>query len=608
MIVLLAFAFLSGIVTILSPCILPVLPVVLAGGLGKGKSRPLGVVIGFVASFVFFTLALASIVQALGVPPDALRIVAVALILLFGLVLLLPSLGRRFEAVFARMASLGSGGSKGSEKPGAARGFWSGIGLGLGLGLVWTPCVGPIMASVISLALSRHVDGGSVLITLAYTLGTSIPLFAVMVGGRALLTRVPWLLRRSGAIQRGFGLVMIAVAAMIGFGLDRRFQAAVLAAFPSYGAGLTAIEGARPVQAALKARSGGVGASASGEFSAAGATAPEGGVLSDYGAAPDFTLEGPWYNTGSSTAGAVSQPSTPGAVPRASAPLTLADLRGKVVLIDFWTYSCVNCIRTLPYLKAWYEAYKDKGFVIVGVHSPEFEFEKLPSNVSSAIRDLGVSWPVAMDDDYSEWNAYGNQYWPAHYFIDAKGRVRYFHFGEGDYATSEKVIRELLAERDGQVASLGTAMAAAPALPIDAGTPETYLGYERGSGLDTAVAPVADQVVAYQPSKTPANGQWSLEGRWTISSQYIEPETGGTLRLGFRAKNVFLVVEPEGEGGSIAVSIDGTRVIAGPDIVTGLVRPTESRLYQLVKLPVAGEHLLTLEVKGRLRLFAFTFG
>lgn len=599
MIVLLAFAFLSGIVTILSPCILPVLPVVLAGGLGKEKSRPLGVVIGFVASFVFFTLALASIVQALGVPPDALRIVAVVLILLFGLVLLLPALGRLFEAVFARIASLGSPGSKGAEKARGAGGFWSGIGLGLGLGLVWTPCVGPIMASVISLALSRHVDGGSVLITLAYTLGTAIPLFAVMVGGRALLTRVPWLLRRSGAIQRGFGIVMIAVAAMIGFGLDRRFQSAVLAAFPSYGAGLTAIEGARPVQAALKARAGGGGAAISGEFSAAGATAPEGGVLSDYGAAPDFTLEGPWYNTASST---------PGAVPRPSAALNLADLRGKVVLVDFWTYSCVNCIRTLPYLKAWYEAYKDKGLVIVGVHSPEFEFEKLPSNVSAAIRDLGVSWPVAMDDDYSEWNAYGNQYWPAHYFIDAKGRVRYFHFGEGGYATSEKVIRELLAERDGHVAALGTAMATAPTLPIDAGTPETYLGYERGSGLDTAVAPVADKLVAYLPSKTPANGQWSLEGKWTISSQYIEPETGGTLRLGFRAKNVFLVVEPEDTSGSIMVSIDGARVEAGPDILAGLVRPTESRLYQLVKLPVAGEHLLTLEVKGRLRLFAFTFG
>jgi len=599
MTVLLAFAFLSGIVTILSPCILPVLPVVLAGGIGSGKARPLGVVVGFVASFTFFTLALSSLVQALGIPPDALRVVAVVLIFIFGLVLFIPAFGRLFETGLARLASLGGKGSSSAAGSKSSRGFFGGIGLGLGLGLVWTPCVGPIMASVISLALSRHVDGGSVFITLAYTLGTAIPMFAVMIGGRAALARVPWLTRRSSAIQRGFGLVMVLVAAMIGFGLDRRFQAAVLSAFPSYGSGLTALETARPVQSALRARATVPGRSgngtATGVFSGATAAAPEGGVLGDFGAAPPFIAEGPWYNTGAVT---------PGALPSASAPLDLKSLRGKVVLVDFWTYSCVNCIRTLPYLKAWYAAYKDKGLVIVGVHSPEFEFEKLPLNVSAAIRDLGVTWPVAMDDDYSQWNAYGNQYWPAHYFIDAKGRVRYYHFGEGDYDGSEKVIRELLAEAGAEPGGI----VGKPPQAIQAGTPETYLGYQRGSGLDSAVTPMADKVVDYRPSRTPANGEWSLEGRWTISSEYIQPETSGTLRLGFRAKDVYLVVEPEEDGASIAVSVDGVSAAGGPDVVGGLVRPTASRLYQLVKLPVAGGHLLKLVVKGKLRLFAFTFG
>ncbi|MDA8412120.1 MAG: redoxin family protein [Treponema sp.] len=626
MTVLVAFAFLSGIVTILSPCILPVLPIVLAGGLGSGRSRPFGVVLGFAFSFAFFTLALASIVQALGIPPDALRVVAVALILVFGLVLLLPALGRRFEAFFSRLASIGGAKSSGLANSRPSRDFWSGLGLGLGLGLVWTPCVGPIMASVISLALSRHVDGGSILITAAYTLGTSIPMFAVMVGGRAMLNRVPWLLRRSGAIQRGFGLVMIAVAVMIGFGLDRRFQAAVLTAFPSYGAGLTAIEGTGPVREALRVRGGPAVGQPVGNFSAAGAMPPENGELGDYGAAPAFVAEGPWFNTGGAN---------PGSIPLASPALELSALRGKVILVDFWTYSCVNCIRTLPYLKAWYAAYKKDGLVIVGVHSPEFEFEKRVSNVSTAIRDLGVTWPVVMDDSYSQWNAYSNQYWPAHYFIDGHGRVRYFHFGEGDYATAEKVIRELLAELGNRAiapvsgepvaAGIGTgasglapasaapgptgaAKAGPAALSLQPVTPETYLGYERGSGLDSATAPMADKSVDYRPSRPPADGEWSLQGKWTISSQYIEPENLGTLRLGFHAMHVFLVVEPEEKSGSIEVSVDGTRIVSGPDIVDGLVIPTESRLYQLIQLPSSGAHVLTLVVRGKLRLFAFTFG
>ena len=253
---LLAFAFASGIVTILSPCILPMLPIVLSGGVARGKARPLGVVLGFVASFTAFTLALTAIVQAFGIPADALRIVAVVLIAGFGLIMAVPALRGPFERAASRIAGLAS-----RRRAGVAgrSGFWAGLPVGVGLGLVWTPCVGPIMASVVSLALTQRVDGGAVAITLAYSLGTAVPMFAVMAGGRALLERVPGLKRNAARIQQGFGVLMIAVAVAIAFGLDRKFQTAILDLFPNYGTGLTRLEQAAPVRSALAAREQGAG-------------------------------------------------------------------------------------------------------------------------------------------------------------------------------------------------------------------------------------------------------------------------------------------------------------------------------------------------------------
>jgi cytochrome c biogenesis protein CcdA/thiol-disulfide isomerase/thioredoxin len=607
MIVLVVFAFVSGVITILSPCILPVLPIVLAGSLGKGRARPLGVIAGFVLGFTFFTLALSTIVQALGVPPDTMRYVAVAVIALFGFVLLVPGLNGLFEAAAARVARLGQG-SRSSGPGGSRRGFWSGIPVGLSLGLVWTPCVGPIMASVISLALTKRIDGGSVFITLAYSLGTAVPMFAIMSGGRALLGKVPALQRHAAGIQRGFGALMVLLAVCIGFGFDRKVQAAILTAFPSYGSGLTAVEQVAPVEKALGARGnpgGKLGAAAAGQFSGVSdeeveaARASDGAKLGDYGAAPPFIAGGPWLNTTPSASALAS-----GLASGRAGSLSLADLRGKVVLVDFWTYSCVNCVRTLPYLRSWYEAYKDKGLVIIGVHSPEFEFEKSGANVSAAVRDLGVTWPVVQDNDFAEWNAYGNKYWPAHYFIDAKGRVRYFHFGEGEYGASERVIQALLKEAGVETRGSVTAVEAR----LEAQTPETYLGYERGSGLQSSVPPQAGKALEYKPSKRVGNGEWSLGGRWTISSEYITPESEGSLDFGFHAKSVYLVVQSEGMGGSISVRMDGAPVPDTADVKGGLLKPTKSRLYQLVDLPSGGEHSLELAVSGKLRLFAFTFG
>ncbi|HVP19415.1 MAG TPA: cytochrome c biogenesis protein DipZ, partial [Spirochaetia bacterium] len=598
MLVLLAFAFVSGVITILSPCILPVLPIVLSGGIGGGRARPFGVLAGFVLSFTVFTLTLSAIVRALGIPADALRVAAVVLIALFGIVMLVPQLRDGFERLASRIASRGG---TVSATPGVAgrsarlAGFGSGLVVGLSLGLVWTPCVGPIMASVISLALTQQVSGGSVFITLAYTLGTSIPMLAVMLGGRALLTRVPALTRNSANIQKGFGVLMIMMAVAIGLGWDRKFQAAVLAAFPNYGTGLTAIEKAPPVDTALKAlqpaRSGrGVASAqtnAAGErlFTGAMDAAPENGVLGDYGLAPEIATTGMWFNT-EGVIPMEGQPSTGG-----SPPLTMHSLRGRVVLVDFWTYSCVNCVRTLPSLRAWYDTYRSRGLVVIGVHTPEFEFEMKSANVAQAIKDLRVDWPVVQDNDYKQWNAYGNQYWPAHYFIDAKGHVRYFHFGEGEYDVSEKVIQALLKEAGADVGGI----VAKPAPDIQAGTPETYLGYDRGRGFASAVDPVFDRPADYRPARVPGNGEWNLTGRWTITPQYIVPESTGTLQLGFEAKNVFLVIEPQARGTTISVSVDGKPAGDTPDVKDGTLAPRESRMYQVVALPQAGAHLLRLD-------------
>jgi cytochrome c biogenesis protein CcdA/thiol-disulfide isomerase/thioredoxin len=570
---LLAFAFVSGLITILSPCILPVLPLVFSGGVGAGRGRPYGVVLGFAAAFAGFTLSLTALVQSLGISPDALRYAAVGLIVLFGLVLAVPKLGQGFELLTARLASWG--GRLGRSRPGrepARRGFWAGIAVGLGLGLVWTPCVGPIMASVASLALTRRLDGGAVAITLAYTLGTSFSMLAIMLGGRTLLARVPALARRGAAIQRVFGVLLVVTGVAVGLGWDRRFQSAVLKVLPGYGSGLTALEDTAPVQEALARRTGG---------------GPLAGQLGEYGPAPALVAAGGWFN---------------------SAPLRPEDLQGKVVLIDFWTYSCVNCIRTLPYLRRWQEAYAGRGLLLLGVHTPEFEFEKNGENLARAIRQLGVTWPVVQDNDYAQWQAYANRFWPAHYLIDARGHLRYFHFGEGAYAETEAAIRLLLREAGGLVGKEALGPEPQPAAAPAGDTPETYLGYGRARGFASAVAPMPDRSASYRPARVPGNGEWSLAGSWTIRKEYVIPDSSGTLELGFRASDVYLVVEPEAPGGSIRVRLDGRAAPDTADVRRGLLEPASGRLYQLVALEEPGQHVLRLEVQGRLRLFAFTFG
>ncbi|OJF75740.1 MAG: hypothetical protein BKP49_10695 [Treponema sp. CETP13] len=422
MILLLFFAFISGVVTILSPCILPVLPIVLSGSTG-GKKRPLGVVIGFVASFSIFTLALSALIQAFNINPNILRIVAVIIILAFGLVLVIPKLQQKFELLASQFLS-----RKNPKTTGT--GFSGGILLGTSLGLVWTPCVGPIMASVISLAITQNVDSASVFIILAYSLGTALPMLGIMFGGRKLIAKFPVLSKNPGKIQRIFGIFMIIVGLSIATGLDRQFQTAVLRTFPNWGTSITSFESSDTVIDALDKLNTDESdttmmMSNKVEQELDWRDPPSRGKLDNFGMAPELVTTGQWFNIDQLDLGEETN------------KITMEDLKGKVILLDFWTYSCVNCVRTIPYLASWHETYKDDGLIIIGVHSPEFAFERDPQNVQNAMKELGITWPVVLDNNFEQWSAYNNRYWPAHYFIDVEGQIRYFHFGEGKYDDSE---------------------------------------------------------------------------------------------------------------------------------------------------------------------------
>jgi len=555
MLLLIAFAFLAGIVTVLSPCILPVLPVVLSGSVGGGKSKPWGVITGFVVSFTIFTLTLSSLVQALGLNPDLLRWIAAGLILVFGAVLVVPALKDRFMAWTTSLVSRSS-----SVRPGKpAGGYWSGLVLGLGLGLVWTPCVGPIMASVISLALTQTVDAGSVFITLAYTLGTAIPLFLIMQGGRSLLNRFPWFTRHSSGIQRGFGVLMIVTAVALFSGADRLFSTWLLNTFPSYGSGLTAIENQDAVKAELSKKRGSTLAA------------------SNVGAVDPLTLgQGAWIN---------------------SDPLTLAGLKGKVVLVDFWTYSCINCVRTLPYLRAWYEKYRDKGLVIVGVHSPEFAFERSENNVRQAAKDLKVTWPIVQDNAFGIWNAYQNQFWPSHYLYDRNGTLVETHFGEGHYAETEAAIIQAL----GGVVAETTKVSDAIPVSASAKTPETYVGYGRGARFSSPETVVPDKPQTYSVPDALAVDHWAFGGPWTIGKESSLAGPGSSLSLRFQGARVYLVLNPaEGKPVRVRVTVDGK--------VKAPLTVDSDRVYTVVDDEGRSQGLLKLEFEGPARAFAFTFG
>jgi cytochrome c biogenesis protein CcdA/thiol-disulfide isomerase/thioredoxin len=545
MLLLLGVAFVAGIVTAVSPCVLPVLPIVLAGGATGGKRRPYAIVAGLVASFTVFTLTAAALLSALGLPDDLLRNLAIAVVVVVGVSLLWAPLGELLSRPFQRLSR---------RHPGDVGGFV----LGVSLGLIFTPCAGPVIGAVATVAATRDLGVEAVLITLAYGLGAGLVLLGVAIGAQRGMSLAP-VRAYAPVIRRALGVAVLAVAALMIYGVDRDLRTRV----PEYTQALQALEESAAAQTELEDLVG-----------APGLAREE--RLDDYGRAPEFKAIEEWIN---------------------SRPLTMAGLRGKVVLLDFWTYSCINCLRTLPYIRAWYDEYRDDGLVIVGVHTPEFAFEREEDNVRRAVRDQRIEYPVALDNEYGTWQAFQNRYWPAKYFVDRRGRLRYVHFGEGDYDESERVIRELLAEdASGPLVSDQIE----DSTPSGEQTPETYLGYQR---LDRFVGyrVVPDAEAEYSiPTLVPLHGV-AYGGRWTVEGERIVAGEDARLRLAFHGRNVFLVLGTEGAWKTVEVTLDGQQV--------GTVQVTQDDLYTLARIPGdKRDHVLDLGFAPGTEAYAFTFG
>ena len=421
MISLLGIGLLAGLITSISPCVLPVLPILLAGG-ATGR-KPFRIITGLVASFVVFTLFASWLLNKLGLPGDLLRNIAIALLFVVAATLLVPQIGLLLERPFARLTRFRAGGG--------------GFVLGVSLGLVFVPCAGPLLAAVVSRAAQSSFGFWTIAVTFTYAIGAAIPMLAIAIGGNDVARRVR---ARAEPLRMASGVLMAAAGLVFVFHLDERVAKFV----PGYTQFLqNKIENNSLARRELAKLRGG-------KTLVATSTAAVG--LPSYGVAPALKPGGDWFN---------------------SPPLTLQQLRGKVVLIDFWTYSCINCLRTLPHLEAWDAAYRSQGLVIIGVHTPEFAFEHVASNVDAAVKRLGVEYPVVQDNQYGTWNAYSNQYWPAEYLIDRTGHVRHVHFGEGEYGETESLIRRLLGVQGAKARSMPDTT------PVERSTPESYLGWGR---------------------------------------------------------------------------------------------------------------------------------
>jgi cytochrome c biogenesis protein CcdA/thiol-disulfide isomerase/thioredoxin len=573
MLILLMVAFAAGLVTVLSPCILPVLPIVLGSSVNGGKARPLGVVAGLIVSFSVFTLAATRIVTLLHLSPTALRLAAIAIIAILGLTLVVPKLNQWLELALSRLPGLA---------PSQRRsGLWGGLLTGASLGLVWAPCAGPILAAVATLAATQQVTTSTVAVIVVYSIGAGVPMLGIAYGGRAIVERSRGLARYGGWVQPAFGVLMLATAALMAFNLDVEFTVwATTTWAPGWTNTLQSIEQIAAVRGQLE--------TLSGQNTATAVPLVAGAATEAGPAAPDFVGIDHWIN---------------------SQPLTMAGLRGKVVLIDFWTYSCINCLRTLPYTTAWYAKYKDQGFVVVGVHTPEFAFEHDTSNVEAAVRRLNITYPVAQDNEYATWQAYQNQYWPAEYLIDAKGVVRHVHFGEGEYDQSEQAIQQLLKENGAAVAASLT-QGPAPQSAYDE-TPETYVGTDRQSGFASPEQVFAGQSRQYTiPDVVPLN-EFAVSGSWTFGPEYATVSApGARLRFHFGAKAVYLVMTSD-TAIPVAVNlVSPSQKNQSEDVDnSGQIMVNAARLYHLVELdmPQEGTVELTFPQAG-IRVYAFTFG
>jgi len=579
MIGLIVIGVVAGFLAGISPCILPVLPVMLVAGAARparpGPAKPdpatnepatnepaglaradlpraVATVLGLVLSFSLLVLAGSAVLSLLHLPQDSLRDAGIALLALVGLGYLVPPLGVLLERPFARLPN--------RRPSGRAGGFV----LGLALGLVYVPCAGPILAAITVVGATHRVGLTAVILTAAFAVGTAVPLLVIALAGGQLTGRVGAVRKRAPQVRQVGGALLIVIAVAIAANAFTGLQRDI----PGYS---DALQGSASIRNQLNGITGTKHTSLTSCH-----TSP---TLVNCGRAPNFTGITAWLNT-------------PG-----GRPLSITQLRGKVVLVDFWTYSCINCQRTLPHVEAWYRNYAKDGFAVVGVHTPEFAFEHVVSNVRSQAAALGVRYPVAVDDNYDTWDAYNNEYWPADYLIDAQGNVRHVNFGEGDYSTTEQLIRQLL-----RAAHPGRALPPPTDIPNLTPTgemsPETYVGYQRARYFAPGTNVVPNAPSAYQfPSSLPL-GALGLSGTWTDRAEEATAGPGAEMELAFLAKDVYLVI-----GGSGTVSVSES----GHQLKTITISGTP-RLYTLYRASSRASGVLQLRFSPGVQAYDFTFG
>src|SRR5579883_1114338 len=526
--------FLEGFALIISPCILPILPIILAGSLSGSKKNSFGIVIGFIVTFAVFTFFARSLVRATGIDLNLIRHLSFVLLIIFGVILFSEYLSEKFARSIQWFSLVGT---RFSEKSSKKTDFWSGMIFGGLISLIWTPCAGPILAAVIVQTVLETNNLDSFFVILAFAIGVGVPMLLIIFFGRTLMEQMTFFKKHGEAVRKIFGLIIIASVVYMFFA--EKFNVTYASAPENPYSSIVLIDG-----------------------------------ISEPYAAPQIAGIEKWIN---------------------SPPLELSQLKGKVVLIDFWTYSCINCIRTLPYLKKWYDSYHKDGLVIIGVHTPEFDFEKNPDNVEKAVQNFGIKYPVALDNQFVTWRNFQNRYWPAHYLIDKEGRVVYVHFGEGNYAETENNIRFLLGMTASKLSGENEVIAPE--------TPETYLGYARMENYASPETISYNKPASYTYPERLAENQWALKGEWNVKSQNIQSTAiNASLKIHFHAQKVFIVM-----GSATGLSIPVKIILNDKLIKTLSVK--DHILYDAVSLPESSEGVLEVisETPG-LEVYTFTFG
>lgn len=569
---------LGGIITGISPCVLPVLPVVfLTGGAQSARFggeagdpapasrwRPYLVILGLVLSFTLVTLLGTVVLGALNLPQDIIRWAGIAVLVLIGIGMLVPRVEQLLERPFQRLAPRRAVANRGS-----------GFGVGLALGAVFVPCAGPVLAAIIVAGSTGRIGAETVLLTVSFAIGVAIPLLFFALAGRGLIERLRSFRRRERGIRIAAGVAMLALAVGLAFNVPQQLQRLV----PDYTADLQR-ELTDNAEARRALDLGGLVNDENKDLDRCSNGAAE---LESCGTAPSVKGIEQWLNTPD------------------GAGVDLDELRGNVVLIDFWAYSCINCQRSIPHVVAWDETYRDSGLRVIGIHSPEYAFEKDAANVAAGARDFGITYPVALDNDLATWTNYRNRYWPAHYLIDAEGVVRHIAFGEGNYAATEKLIRELIQDAEPGVALPAETDVIDDTPEAGSRTRETFLGFSKDVNFGGDEEYGAGEAEYRLPEAQSAD-TFALDGRWRIESQYATPAGDGhaVIRLAYRADEVRIVLAGEGE---VRVREDGANAPADVVSVSGTPRS-----YAVVEGHGGGNGVLRIEVSPGVEVYSFTFG